>query len=161
MHAKLAAIICAAGTAACSTTATIHRRSGVEEEASVVGSTRTVLVVKSGERERQIPYHDVVDIDHPGNVHALVGTLLLAYGVLNIAVGSPRCEKEGAAFCVGVFLPATVGAGMAIWGFTVWSSSRSAAAVREPSRGPELSLAPWVLRTDQGYQGGGAFRLRY
>jgi len=161
MTAKLVAIICAAGVAACSTTATIRRSNGLEEEATVVGRSRTALLIKNGEHERQIPYHEVADIDHPGNVHAVVGTLLLAYGVLNIVVGAPRCEKQGAGFCVGVFLPAALGAGMTGWGLTVWSSSRGAAADPEPSRKSELTLAPWMLRTDHGYQGGGALRLSY
>jgi hypothetical protein len=161
MNAKVVAIVCAAGTAACSTTASIRRSNGLEDEATIVGRTRTMLVIKNGEHERQIPYHEVEDIDHPGNVHAVVGTLLLAYGVLNIAVGAPHCKERGPGFCVGVFVPAAVGAGMTGWGLTVWSRSRSAAAEGEPSRNPELSLAPWMLRTDQGYQGGGALRLSY
>jgi hypothetical protein len=161
MNTKLVVIICAAGTAACSSTASIRRHNGMQEEATVVGRTRAVLVVQNGEIERRIPNHTVAEIDHPGNVHALVGTLLLAYGVLNIAAGTPRCEQEGPAFCVGVFAPAAVGASMAVWGLTVWSRSRRAAADPEANRGPELSLAPWVSRTGPGYQGGGAFRLSY
>ena len=102
MNVKLVSTICALSTVACSTTATIRRRSGADEELTLLRRTPSFLVTKNGDRERPIPHHDIVDIDHPGNVHAVVGTLLLAYGILNIAVGAPRCEKEGAAFCVGV-----------------------------------------------------------
>ena len=90
MNVKIVSTICALGTVACSTTATIRHRNGLEEEAAVVRRTSGSLVVENNGVERTVPIVDVVDVDHPGNVHAIVGSLLLAYGILNIAVGSSQ-----------------------------------------------------------------------
>jgi hypothetical protein len=161
MNAKLVALMCLASAAGCSTTATIRRRNGAQEEGVVIGRTRTLLVVERFGIERQILNHEVDDIDHPGNVHALFGTALLGEGLSLIGAGAPLCRTEGPAFCAAVFLPAAVGAGIAAWGFTVWLNSRNAASFRGSNWGPVLSLAPWAFPTEQGFQGGGAVRVSY
>ncbi|MCY1073027.1 hypothetical protein [Archangium lansingense] len=113
----------------CSTTATISRVNGRTLDAKIRRSTPGAVVVQtdSGE-EVSISRSDISDIDHPGNVSAVLGGLLGAYGVLNIAVGAPNCTSEGGAYCAGVFLPAALGASMLAWGLSTWIGSTSAAS---------------------------------
>lgn len=117
----------------CSTTATISRTNGRELEGKIVGSnSSSILVETEGDSTLHIPRGEITDIDHPGNAAAVVGGFLGAYGILNIATGASACDTAGAAYCTGVFLPATLGASMLIWGLTTWSKSTGAAA-RPPS----------------------------
>jgi hypothetical protein len=160
MKRLIAAVLCASFAAGCSTTATITRKGGQVDEAIIARSTSSSVMVETGAGERPIPRDEITDIDHPGNVHAVIGSLLLAYGILNISVGASQCDRRGAAFCTGVFTPAAVGLGMTIWGHTVWSRSNGAGRPSGP-RGPELSLAPAILRVGDRTGGGGALLLRY
>lgn len=116
----------------CSTTATLSRTTGKPIEGRINRSDAQYLYVELEEGEEgAIPRASVNDIDHPGNATAVLGGLLGAYGVLNIAAGAETCgESEGAvgvAFCTGMVLPAAFGAGMLIWGLTTWGRSTSAA----------------------------------
>jgi hypothetical protein len=123
-------------TVGCSTTTTIVRTSGPTIEGEVVGGSRDTIFVRRGSgTEDEIPRDDISELDYPGNVHAGFGGALLGYGLLNIAVGFPQCEKRNrdqAAFCTGVFLPAVLGAGMTVWGLVV--NRGQAAAVADTSR---------------------------
>jgi hypothetical protein len=157
MKRLIAVVLCA--SLGCATTATITRKNGQHDEATIVRGTTSSVMVDTGAGERPIPREEITDIDHPGNVHATVGALLLAYGILNISVGASQCDRRGAAFCTGVFTPAALGLGMGIWGLTVWSKSTKAARETGP-RGPELSLAP-LLRVGDQPGGGGQLTLRY
>src|SRR5262245_38989812 len=117
---------------ACSTTATIYREHGPPLEARIVGgSSDAVFVEGSDGRDFPVPRHDIHDIDHPGNVHELVGGLILAYGLANILVGYSQCNSNDnrypAAYCIGVFTPALIGAGMLTWGLFTHSESVDAA----------------------------------
>ena len=78
-----------------------------------------------------VPLDEIEDIDHPGNVLAIVGAAIAVYGAFNIWVGLPYCDSV-AAYCVGVFLPAALGAGMSAWGGGVYA--RSHAAAKSPVR---------------------------
>ena len=157
MKRLYAAVLCT--SLGCGTSAIITRKNGTDE-GRIVRSTSTSVIVDTGAGERSIPRDQITDVDHPGNVVAVIGAVLLGYGLLNIAVGASHCEEKGGAFCTGVFAPAVVGLGMGIWGVSVWG--RSTRAVREPGpRGPELSLAPLVVRSGQSTGGGGALTLRY
>jgi RNase P/RNase MRP subunit p29 len=157
MKRLIAAALCT--SLGCGTAATITRKNRTDE-GRIVRSTSTSVIIDNGAGERSIPREEITDIDHPGNAVAVVGAVLLGYGILNIAVAASHCEEKGGAFCTGVFIPAAAGLGMSIWGLTVWS--RSTRAVREPGpRGPELSLAPLVVRSGQSAGGGGSLTLRY
>ena len=126
--------------ASCSTTTTIYRNSGPPIEASVVGGTPTSIVVESDNGQDEVLRSDVYEYDYPGNVHAEFGGFLLGYGLLNIAVGLPKCDEQPsdqqAAFCTGVFLPAVLGAGMLVWGVVVNRSAKT--AVLDQSRTSRL-----------------------
>ncbi|AUX45499.1 uncharacterized protein SOCE26_069910 [Sorangium cellulosum] len=76
----------------------------------------------------------------------MLGGVLTAYGALDVGVGLPRCETEGAAFCTGVFLPIGIGLPVMIWGIATNTGSRS--AVNEsPVTGQRGSL--FVVPTHQ------------
>ena len=142
LTAALLALLCG-----CSTTATITRTTGKPIEGRINRSDAEFLYVElEGGEEGAVPRASVTDIDHPGNATAVLGGLLGAYGVLNIAAGAETCgESEGAvgvAFCTGMVLPAAFGAGMLIWGLTKWGASTSAAEGNAPSRHTGVVPAP-------------------
>src|SRR5262245_19034272 len=91
--------------AGCCTSATIRYRVG-SEDGKIVRASRDDIYLWSDElsEPRAIPRAGIVDIDHPGNVHQLVGGLLVLYGVLNILRGVRRCDEEGPTFCAGYSL---------------------------------------------------------
>jgi hypothetical protein len=118
----------------CSTTATISRINGRTLEARIQRSTPGAVVVKTESgQEVSISRSEISDIDHPGNVAAVIGGLLSAYGAANIAVGAPQCSTQGGAYCSGVFLPAALGVSMLAWGLGTWIGSTSAASSPEGS----------------------------
>ena len=111
----------------CGTSATIQLKNGRTVEGSIIaGDQRAIYLDVGDDRGVTVPRSGIVDVDHPGNGAATVGLILVAYGVANIAVGLPQCDKQGAAFCTGVFLPAGLGLGLATYGFSVWGGSRKA-----------------------------------
>ena len=133
----------------CSTTATISRANGAQLEGKIIGSNSSAILVETeGNSSLNIPRSEITDIDHPGNASAVVGGFLGAYGVLNIATGASGCSEYGAAYCTGVFLPATLGVSMLIWGLTTWSNSTgnasagpAAVSSHSPTRVPEPPTA--------------------
>jgi hypothetical protein len=128
-NSAVALVSCAAF--GCSTTATITRISGPPIEASIEGGSPSSIVLEGG---AVVSRNDIRDVDHPGNVHAVVGGVILGYGLLNIAAAASTCGDSGEfvskgeqnAFCVGMVTPALVGLGMTIWGLVVNSESKSA-----------------------------------
>lgn len=128
----------------CSTTSSIQRINGPEVEGDIVGgSPDSIFVDTPGQPDYEIPRQDVASIDYPGNVHTNVGAGVLAYGALNIALGFPDCRdrtEQQAAFCVGVFTPAVLGAAMIVWGLVVEKGQR--AGVRDMSRPSRLKATP-------------------
>lgn len=129
MNLKSNLMLCAVGLgllAGCGNSATIQARFGSIEGRIVAGDKENVYVEQASGLTRTIPKSDIVDVDHPGNVAATIGGVVTAYGVANIAIGSPQCEKEGAAYCVGVFLPATLGVSLLTYGLGTYIGSTSA-----------------------------------
>lgn len=120
----------AAMTMGCGTLATISTAHAHPVDAEIVSSDSEFIYVRYGNRGGRdtIPRASVSDIDHPGNVAATIGTLVTAYGVANIAIGAPECDRGGAAYCTGVFLPAAIGLPIMVWGFYTYFSSVNAAA---------------------------------
>src|SRR5690606_26583389 len=118
----------------CTTTSTIYRVSGPPVEADIVGGSRSALLLEDDDGRKSIlPRGDVHEIDYPGNVHAVVGGIVLGYGVLNVATAMEDCQEgrgdtelEQRSFCVGVFTPAAVGLGMLIWGVLVNTAAKKA-----------------------------------
>jgi hypothetical protein len=111
----------------CGNSATITRRMASPVDARIIGGdTENLYVELPGGRTETIPKREVVDIDHPGNVAATIGGVVGVYGIANIAVGLPDCDKGGPAFCMGVFLPATIGVSLIVYGLGTHSGSVSA-----------------------------------
>jgi hypothetical protein len=92
----------------CGTSATIQLRNGRVLESSIVEGDERSLTVENNGETTTIERSAIRDIDHPGNVALTIGAILAAYGVANIAVGAPKCDTEGTAFCIGVFTPAVI-----------------------------------------------------
>jgi len=136
-------VICSAG--GCATTATITRIDGRSTDAELVGADRENVYVKTAGGNQAIRRSEITDIDHPGDTAIVIGTLLAAYGVANIAVGYKYCDSKGTAYCVGVFAPATIGLPMAIWGLSVHGSSVDALQQTSGSDGlSSLRIVPAV-----------------
>jgi hypothetical protein len=127
----------------CSTTATISRVNGKTIDAKIRRSTPGAVVVETnGGGEVSLSRSDISDIDHPGNVAAVLGGLLSAYGAVNIASGASGCAEGGGAYCTGVFLPAAVGVPILIWGLTTWVGSTSAASANSSSSSGTVPEVP-------------------
>ncbi|MDI1442458.1 hypothetical protein [Polyangium sp. 6x1] len=126
----------------CGTTATISRINEPEIEGKIVSSADDMLLVETRAGNETIAARNVTDIDHPGNVAATIGTLLTGYGVANIVVGAPQCDRGGAAYCLGVFLPATIGVPLMAWGFATWGRSKYAASASSKSNDVSFNVVP-------------------
>ena len=141
-------LLLAGSSAGCSTAATISRYSGPDIDGRITGGGPDAIVVEDDSGiSYAIPRRDVREIDHPGNVVAILGGVQAAYGVLNIAVGLSRCrddanfasEAEQSGFCTGIFLPVVVGASMMVWGLIV--HQRSSGAAKDTSLPPSMTQA--------------------
>src|SRR5262245_17058192 len=108
----------------CSTTATVTRRHGAELEGTIWGGTPYDVVVKTEDgRYEEIPRDDISDIDHPGNVHALIGALAVGLGGIMLLEQSERCEVDYQSDCWSFVIPLAVGAPLMVWGISTWKSS--------------------------------------
>jgi hypothetical protein len=111
----------------CGNSATITRHTASPVDAKIIGGDRETLYVElPGGRKEAIPKREVVDIDHPGNVAATIGGIVGVYGAANIVVGMPECDRQGPAYCMGVFLPAAIGISLFAYGLGTYSGSMSA-----------------------------------
>ncbi len=128
----------------CGSTATITRVGAPEIDAKIVGSDEKQLFIETqglGDTNT-IPRNEVTDIDHPGNVAAIIGGVVSAYGVVNIAVGASQCDSQGAAYCTGVFLPAAIGLPIMISGIIRWADSKGAAEAKKGKPTASVSVLP-------------------
>jgi hypothetical protein len=91
-------------------------------ESKITGSDDMFVHLEKGAR---INKSDILDIDHPGNVHALVLTPIAAVAWA-VAIYFLSYVNEGlGAVSLLVAIPATIGSG---WGLVTWLGSRSAVA---------------------------------
>jgi hypothetical protein len=143
----VAAMACAV-IPGCSTSATITRRDGTSVEGWIRGGTADSVIVdpRIGQAQ-EIPRSAIDDIDHPGNMHIVVGGLVLAYGVVGIVAAAPECGRNGSSSsdCGAAFVPALAGAGILAWGLVNWVGSKNSAndmsLARLPRKAPP-ALAP-------------------
>ena len=136
-------------TAGCSTTATVTRNDGTSIDGWIAGGTQDSVVVDSRTgRRSEIPRNQIRDVDHPGNVHAIIGGSVLAYGGFVIADSFPDCRasSEPNVECTAAFIPALVGASILAWGLVTWIGSKEAFDDRSlshlPSEKPRPRWAP-------------------
>lgn len=132
----------------CGTTATITRPGTSPVEAKIMASDSQNIYVENAGGTTTIARDSITDIDHPGNVAATIGAIVTGYGIANIATGAPNCEREGAAYCTGVFLPALIGAPIMAWGIATYASSVSSAGSRNQKTEPSVAIVP-VVSTDK------------
>jgi len=126
---------------ACSNTATIHRNRGPAYEAKITRSEPGALYVLGDDgREYRVPADEVRDIDHPGNVLAVLGGVSLGFAGLALALPS-RDENRfedgagGNARATVAFTYAALGLGLLVPGLAIWLRSRGAAANLQPATG--------------------------
>jgi hypothetical protein len=109
----------------CGNSATVARGGARSVDGEIVGGDRDTIYVDGPAGVEAIPRSEVTDVDHPGNVAAILGGVVTAYGIVNIAVGAPQCEQQGAAFCTGVFIPAAIGLPIMSYGIGTYAGSVS------------------------------------
>ncbi len=125
----------------CSSTATLTRVGAPEVDGKVVTSDSQTIYVETDGRTSPIARQSVTDIDHPGNVAAIVGGMVTAYGAANIVIGAPDCNRGEVAYCTGVFLPAALGAPMLLWGVATWARSKIVTGGGKIG-GPNVAVVP-------------------
>ena len=140
--AVVAAISCVLG--GCSTNALIRDAQDVHD-APIMRSTPTEIIVRTNEGERAIPRAEIRDIDHPGNVLALVGLPIFALGVANLLGAWSCADGDGQAngWCVGRglgFFTASIGGVMTVFGLSIWS--RSTGRAGEGATRPDFHAPP-------------------
>ena len=122
--------------AACGNTATLSHRGGLVHEGKITaGSPDSIVFESDAGLSYASPRAEVHEIDHPGNVAATLGGIVLGHGLLSIGVAMDECrnderftdEGEQAGFCTGIFAPAVVGLGLLVYGVFTYSRSKAAA----------------------------------
>lgn len=127
-------LLCLAAFASCSTTATVLVRDGTRYEVQILGGDKDTLLLQSEYGvEKVVRRSEVGDIDHPGNVMALVGGLIGGSGALNLVSVGLMCSTSGASSgsqCPLLFGmmggTAALGVGMFVWGLWTWLGSKNA-----------------------------------
>lgn len=130
----------------CNTAATIYLKDGRIIEGKIKQSDSQSIYVKSKDSDEVIVVfrQSIKDIDHPGNGHAIVGTVLgVAAWTAAITVVALEADCEGWGCGLGVALISVPGfavaipsTAVAVWGWTTWAGSRSAAAFEAPRIAP-------------------------
>jgi hypothetical protein len=126
----------------CGTTATVSRIGAPAVNGTIVSSDARAIYVETQGETFPVDRQSISDIDHPGNVAAVIGGIVSAYGVANIAIGAPDCDRGGAAYCTGVFLPAAIGVPILAYGLVTWAGSRAAAKPHHVAEGANFAIVP-------------------
>jgi len=128
----------------CAATATIHRAAAPALDAEIVDSDADAVYVtsESGSLFR-IPRREVASVDHPGNVVALVGAVMLALGA-TVYLAAPGDDVD--ATRTGALIYGVPGATLVIGGLVSWFRSRSAVGHHGK---PTRTDAPTILPADQ------------
>ena len=147
----------------CGSNAIITKKGGETPiEAKITRGTSNSIYVESAGIETGISRESIADIDHPGNVAATIGGVISAYGVVNIIMGAPECDRQGAAYCTGVFAPAVIGGSLLTYGLTVWLDSVNASKMGgETSTASRFTVAPMVSMDKTNQVFGASARLAF
>lgn len=132
----------------CGSTATIGRVNAPDLEAEIQSSDSESINVKTANTTFSVSRQTITSIDHPGNVAATIGAVVTGYGIANIALGASDCDRGGAAYCTGVFLPAAIGLPVMAYGLYNWLSSTRAANMAKPKNDAALVIVP-TISTDK------------
>lgn len=139
----------------CSTTATLSTRAA-SLEAEILGGDRDTLYVRdSSGAALSVPRREVREIDHPGNVYALVGGILLGFFAAETAAFFSTCVASGSnslgpGLCVVTGSFAAAGAGMFTFGMWAWLRSKFAATSDLIAPPPGVRPASEALQKDFG-----------
>ena len=138
---------------ACSTSATIKMAEGVVYSGKIVNSDSDYVYIEAirNNREFSVPKQgltelnkvDIVSIDHPGNVHFLIGGILTGvgtlYGGLGFVVLSESDDPFNQFFGLQMLIASAIylgtGLPMGLWGWATWDESKSAAEREGSSEG--------------------------
>ncbi|GEM_PF-4512940 len=130
----------------CSTSATITMAEGARYSGKIVDSDRDFVYIEANRNNRefsvpkvgltQLKKVDIVSIDHPGNVHFLIGGILTGVGAFYGGIGLVvLSESDGNSynnlFAYQLLLASAVylgvGLPMGVWGWSTWDESKSLA----------------------------------
>ena len=89
---RLAVLVSAAATG-CGTSATITDRSGARQEGVFIRGNQTHLIVATTDGRIALRRDEIADVDHPGNVMAVVGAALLIPSAAWLVSPALRCEE--------------------------------------------------------------------
>lgn len=139
--------------AGCSSNAHITLQRSCPLEARIVSSDRDFIYV---EREfsaepAAIPREEIIEIDHPGNGMGVTGLVILGVYGLQAIIGTALFLSDddfnrqlGGAYMVSGAFGSTLGAVLAVWGYSIWSDSVNAATPLEMSDTGSSQLLPWL-----------------
>jgi hypothetical protein len=131
-------ILCFGG---CSSTATIVRTDAPDNEAEIVSSDAGTLYVRGHNgRIYGINRASVSDIDHPGNVEILVGSILLGILAIGLAESHDSTSRDDLALISALY--AGPGLSLLISGLVHYVPSVQAARAFESAEVPVRPLAP-------------------
>jgi len=90
------ALVCFGG---CTTTATIARRDGLDNEAAISHSDAGAVYARARNGEiHRIARENISTIDHPGNVAIVIGSSLLGYFAFLMAISAANSNRDEIAF---------------------------------------------------------------
>jgi hypothetical protein len=136
----LAAMVCFEG---CTATATIVRNDSPNNEAEILQSDERALYVQGAQgRTYRIGRESVITIDHPGNVEAVIGGILLGFGGA-LVVGSIQERNSGERIAGAVYAaPGLLLLAMGLYKYVTSKSAASAFENAEPLPPPFMPAAP-------------------
>jgi hypothetical protein len=121
--------------ASCSTTATITRYDGPDNEATIQGSDPGAVYLRGSNGQiYRIDGRQIGDIDHPGNVCLGIGLSVLALGAFTLATTRPLRSQDLPPLAMFFGAP---GVGMSLWGAFTYAHSLRAARPFEKARVPD------------------------
>ncbi len=104
----------------CGTTAIVRTTGGQQFEGEIGGHDSSSLSIGG----QKVARSDVADIDHPGNVAAIIGTILASFGAVSSTVNCSaerRAEDETPCASSGLYI--LTGLPIAIYGWVTHSAS--------------------------------------
>jgi len=113
----------------CSTTATVKLRDGREYEGVITDSNAEwIYIDRDPGTPMDVRRENVTSIDHPGDIHFIIGSVIAGLGVANLAVNADECGEDGCfSMCAVAITPLAVGLGVGTWGLVVWLDSKGTA----------------------------------
>ena len=135
-------------TLSCGTSATIYKKDGTYVEATILRSDSNNVYIKTYAGEEPINKTLITDIDHPGNVSAVVGLLLIGSAGLNAYAASQTYYETRAIYVAGAVIEGIVGISMLFGGLAIWTHSKDALASNFSSLNKDTFIKPQIYYTN-------------